>query len=427
MTTKQTHVNSWYAASVDTPPARNELDSTIHADVCILGAGITGLSTAIECAKAGLSVVVLEANQVGWGASGRNGGQAIFGFGCDQHKITAMIGLEDSRKLFDFSLEGMRIIQQRCEEFNIDCDWTPGHVHVAIKPRHIAEIKSWQSDLEKNFSYPLPWWNQALLHDVLASPRYIGGLYDINSGHLHPLKYTLGLARAAESLGVKIFEHSAVTSLSRGNKPTFKTARGQVQCSFAMLAGNAYVKGITPELDRKIMPVGTYVGATAPLEPSLAQSLIKNNMAVADINWALDYFRFSKDYRLLFGGRASYSTLPPPNLQGVMTRRMHRVFPQLKNLTFEYLWGGFIDISLNRAPHWGRIEKNIYFAQGFSGHGIAATGLAGKIISEAICGQAARLDIFEKITHLPFPGGRLFRTPMLVTAMAWYKFRDAML
>jgi gamma-glutamylputrescine oxidase len=427
MSTKQTHVNSWYAASVDTPPARSELDSIIQADVCILGAGITGLSTAIECAKAGLSVVVLEANQVGWGASGRNGGQAIFGFGCDQHKITAMIGLEDSRKLFDFSLEGMRMIHQRCQEFNIDCDWTPGHVHVAIKPRHISEIKSWQADLEKNFSYPLPWWNQAQLRDVLASPRYIGGLYDINSGHLHPLKYTLGLARAAESLGVKIFEHSAVTSLSRGNKPIFKTARGQVQCSFAMLAGNAYVKGIAAELDRKIMPVGTYVGATAPLDPSLAQSLIKNNMAVADINWALDYFRFSKDHRLLFGGRASYSTLPPPNLQGVMTRRMQRVFPQLKNHAFEYLWGGLIDISLNRAPHWGRIEKNIYFAQGFSGHGIAATGLAGRIISEAICGQATRLDIFEKITHLPFPGGRVFRTPMLVTAMAWYKFRDAML
>jgi gamma-glutamylputrescine oxidase len=426
MTIQSSHVNSWYAASVAALPARHALQETIQADVCILGAGITGLSTAIECAQAGLRVVVLEAQQVGWGASGRSGGQAIFGYGCDQHKITAMIGLEDSRKLFDFSLEGLRIIQERCREFAIDCDWQAGHAHVAIKPRHIDELKLWQEDLQKNFSYSLPWWDEEQLQTQLASPRYIGALYDANSGHLHPLKYTQGLARAAESLDVKIFEHSAVTSLQRGDKPAFKTQQGLVQCDYAVLAGNAYVKGIAPELDYKIMPVGTYIGATAALEPALAESLIKNKMAVADINWALDYFRLSNDHRLLFGGRASYSTLPPPNLRGVMTQRMTRVFPQLKHLKFDYVWGGFVDISLNRAPHWGRLGKNIYFAQGFSGHGIAATGLAGRIISEAIRGQALRMDVFEKIKHQPFAGGRLFRTPLLVAAMAWYKLRDAM-
>ena len=199
-----------------------------------------------------------------------------------------------------------------------------------------------------------------------------------------------------------------------------------MQCDYAVLAGNAYVHGIAPELDTKIMPVGTYIGASEPLGESRARALIKNDMAVADINWALDYFRLSADHRILFGGRASYSTLPPPNLRGVMTSRMTRVFPQLKNLKFDYVWGGYVDISVNRAPHWGRLGSNIYFAQGFSGHGIAATGLAGRVISEAICGQAARLDVFEKIKHLPFPGGRVFRTPMLVAAMAWYKLRDAM-
>jgi gamma-glutamylputrescine oxidase len=425
MENKKAHVKSWYAASIGTPWQRDALAENLSVDVCILGAGITGLSTAIECAKAGLKVAVLEAQQVGWGASGRSGGQAIFGYGCDQHKITAMLGLEDSRKLFDFSVEGLKIIHDNCREFTIDCDWQAGHAHVAIKPRHTDELKHWQEDLEKNFSYSLLWWDKQALQSQLASSRYIGALYDINSGHLHPLKYTLGLAKAAESLGVKIYEHSAVTELQRGTKPVFKTERGQVTCDYAVLAGNAYVKGIAPELDYKIMPVGTYIGATAPLDQSLANALIKNNMAVADINWALDYFRLSKDNRLLFGGRASYSTLPPPNLRGVMARRMTRVFPQLENLKFDYVWGGFVDISFNRAPHWGRLGKNIYFAQGFSGHGIAATGLAGRIISEAIRGQASRLDIFEKITHLPFPGGRLFRTPMLVAAMAWYKLRDA--
>ena len=213
-----------------------------------------------------------------------------------------------------FSLEGLRIIHERCKKYSIDCDWRAGHAHVAIKPRHITELKHWQSDLEKNFSYKTQWWEKPELAQQLASDRYIGGLYDEQSGHLHPLKYTQGLARAALSLGVKIFEGSEVLSLQRGAKPVFKTRTGQVQCDYAVLAGNAYVHGIAPELDSKIMPVGTYIGASEPLGESTARALIKNDMAVADINWALDYFRMSSDHRILFGGRASYSTLPPPNL-----------------------------------------------------------------------------------------------------------------
>ena len=261
---------------------------------------------------------------------------------------------------------------------------------------------------------------------MVPSSRYIGGLVDQRSGHLHPLNYTLGLARAAQELGVRIFEHSAVTQLDRGAKPVLRTAQGQVQADFVVLAGNAYVRGIAPELDSRIMPVGTYIGATEPLGETKARELIRNDMAVADINWALDYFRLSSDHRLLFGGRASYSTLPPPNLRGTMQRRMTRVFPQLAGVKLDYVWGGYVDISLSRAPHWGRLGNNVYFAQGFSGHGIAATGLAGRVIAEAIQGQSERLDVFGKLRHLPFPGGRLFRTPMLVAAMAWYKLRDAL-
>ncbi|MGH8108498.1 MAG: NAD(P)/FAD-dependent oxidoreductase, partial [Arenimonas sp.] len=248
MSKTKAHVNSWYAASVPAFPEQSSLEGMEKADVCILGAGLTGLSTAIECAQAGLKVVVLESQRIAWGASGRSGGQAIFGFGCDQHKITSMLGIEDSRKLFDFSLEGVRIIHERCEKFAIDCDWRAGHAHVAIKPRHVTELKNWQTDLEKNFSYPTQWWEETELRQQLASNRYIGGLYDDKSGHLHPLKYTQGLARAALSLGVKIYEGSEVISLQRGAKPVFKTLGGQVQCDFAVLAGNAYVHGIAPEL-----------------------------------------------------------------------------------------------------------------------------------------------------------------------------------
>ncbi len=420
------HINSWYAASVPEFPTLASLTGSMHADVCILGAGITGLSTAIELAEAGFNVVVLEAQRVGWGASGRSGGQAIFGFGCDQSKITQAVGLQSSKRMFDWSIEGLDLIKSRCAQYTIDCDWHDIHAHVPIKPRHITELKNWQHDLSTNFNYELQWWERDQLQAVMPNERYLGALLDPRSGHLHPLKYTQGLAKAALALGVQIFEQSKVTQLIRGNKPIFKTANGEVHCDFSVLAGNAYVHGIAPELDDKIMPVGTYIGATEPLGTERAQALIKNNMAVADVNWALDYFRLSADNRLLFGGRASYSTLPPPNLSGTMQRRMTRVFPSLAGVKMDYVWGGFVDISLNRAPHWGRLGSNVYFAQGFSGHGIAATGLAGRIISEAIKGQAERLDVFAQIKHQNFPGGRVLRTPMLVAAMAWFKLRDAL-
>ena len=420
------HPASWYAATAHDTPMRPQLVGEARADIAIVGAGFTGLSTALELAQAGYRVIVLESSRVGWGASGRNGGQVIFGWGCGETKLEALVGDVDARRLFDWSLEGVALLRERMQRHGIDCDWRSGHAHVAIKLRHVVELKAWQQELAERYDYPLTWWDRTELSANLASPRYLGALYDANSGHLHPLNYALGLARAAEAAGVRIFEGSTVERLQRGAKPVLHTREGKVHCDQAVLAGNALIKGVAPELDRKIMPVGTYVGATAPLGEELARALIGNDMAVADINWALDYFRLSADHRLLFGGRASYSNLPPPNLRGVMRGRMRRVFPQLADRDFDYLWGGVIDISANRAPHWGRLTPNVYFAQGFSGHGVAATGLAGRVIAEAIRGQSERLDVFERIRHHDFPGGRLLRTPILVAAMAWFKLRDAL-
>ncbi len=432
------HAASWYAASAEIPPPSEPLRGEQRADVCIVGAGITGLSTAIELAEAGYSVIVLEAERIGWGASGRSGGQAIFGYGCEQARLSSLLGRDDARRLFDWSLEGLRIIRERCSKYGIDCDWRSGHAHVPIKPRQVDELQRWQHDLANHYGYELDWWSREQLRDVLASDRYLGALFDPRSGHLHPLKYTLGLARAARSLGVAIFEQSRVIELQHGPGARLRTVEGSVAADFAVLAGNAYLhvrpghpaakrapRTIAPMLDRRVMPVGTYIAATEPLGEAAARELIRNDMAVADVNWALDYFRLSADHRLLFGGRASYSTLPPPNLRGTMLARMRRVFPQLAATRIDYCWGGYVDISLNRAPHWGRLADTVYFAQGFSGHGINTTGLAGRVIAEAIRGQAERLDAFEKIPHAPFPGGRWFRTPLLVAAMAWFKLRDA--
>ena len=426
MSKPRPHVDSWYAASAEPLPPQAALEGAHRADVCILGGGITGLSTAIELAERGLSVVVLEAERVAWGASGRSGGQVIFGYGADILKIARLVGKDDARRLFDWSREGLRLLRERCAKYAIECDWRDGHAQVPLKPRQVRQLEDWQEVMTRDYGCELQWWERERLRAVLATDRYLGAIFDPSGGHLHPMKYTLGLARAALSLGVRIFEGSRVGLLVRGAKPVLRTAQGSVSCDHAVLAGNAYVQGIAPELDRMIMPVGTYICATEPLGEERARALIGNDMAVSDVNWVLDYFRLSSDHRMLFGGRASYSTAEPRTLPRTLRKRMLRVFPQLADVGLAHVWGGYVDISANRAPHWGRLGSNVWFAQGFSGHGVAATGLAGRVIAEAIRGQSERLDVFARIPHRPFPGGRAFRTPLLVAAMAWYKLRDAL-
>jgi gamma-glutamylputrescine oxidase len=419
------HVESWYAASVGDITGYPALQGDLQVDVCVLGAGITGLSTAIQLAEQGFKVAVLEACRVGWGASGRSGGQMIFGFAAEQSKLVRLVGRDDARKLWDSGLEGIELLRRQVDRYAIDCDLVHGHIHAALKPRQARDLRDWQAELENTYGYrSLTYLDAEGMHEAVASQRYIAGLHDSNSGHIHPLKYTLGLARAAASLGVRIFEHSQVIDIANGATVSAKTAAGRVSAQFLVLAGNAYLSKLVPGIERKVMPVGTYIGATEPLGEARCRALLRDNAAVADINFVLDYFRCSSDHRMLFGGRVSYSTLPPPNLAETMRKRMVRVFPQLGGVRMQYAWGGFVAITVNRAPHFGRVADNVYFAHGFSGHGIAATGLAGKLMADAIRGTAEQFDVFARIPHLDFPGGRALRTPALVLAMTWFRLRD---
>jgi gamma-glutamylputrescine oxidase len=419
------HVNSWYAASANWPTNEPALVGDVSADVCVIGAGITGLSAALNLAETGFAVTVLESQCVGWGASGRSGGQMIFGYGCEQDKMESLLGREDSKMIWDAGVYGMELLKDRVAKHNINCDLKLGHAHVALKQRQARELESWCDSLRKDYGYDsLELWNTEKIRSEIASNKYISALYDSNSGHIHPLNYTLGLSKAAQEAGVTIYENSSVINVTQGDEAVVKTNKGSVKAKFLLLAGNAYLNKVMPKIESRVMPVGTYIGATTVLGEEKCRALIKNDIAVADINFVLDYFRCSSDHRLLFGGRVSYSTVQPRDLSKSMYERMTNVFPQLAGTEIEYAWGGYVAITANRAPHFGRIGKNILFAHGFSGHGIATTGLAGKLMADTIQGQAEKFDVFAKIPHMPFPGGRMFRTPSLVLAMMWFRLRD---
>jgi len=415
---------SYYAVG-DSWPAHAALRGEIRADVCVLGGGIAGCSAALHLARRGYKVAVLEARVVGYGASGRSGGQTIFGLAAGQQKLAAEVGRDDAHRLFDLSIEALDLTQSLIRDYAIDCDYHPNHVHVAVKRRHVQELEQWTRELREEYAYEsVRMLNRDETRSHVRSDRVLAGLIDPRSGHLHPLKYTHGLARAAEASGAVIHENSEVLRYENGPEVRVHTAQGAIRCAHLVLCGNAYIGAVAPALARRILGVGTYIIATEPLGEERARSLLPTNAAIADINWILDYFRRSEDHRLLFGGRVSYSSVQPPRLAESMRARMVRVFPALARVKIAYAWGGYLDITMNRAPNFGRLAGNVLYLQGFSGHGVALAGLAGKLAAEAIAGTAERFDVFARIPHRDFPGGRLFRRPSLMLAMLYYRLRD---
>ena len=416
--------NSYYAATANRSQRHAPLSGAIRCDVAIVGGGLAGLSAALELAERGLDVVVLEAREIGWGASGRNGGQAIHGLACGQDVIEAQLGLAESRRVWDMSIEALDMLRERIARYAIDCDWRDGYIGVATNARKGLELAAWADEIEAKYRYPLTRIPTAGIGQWVASGRYHSGVHDARSGHLHPLKYVLGLARAATAAGVRVFENTQVTSLVQNGGVTLKTPAGELRAGQVLLAGNVYLQDIAPALESRIMPVGTYIVCSEPLEPALADSLIPSRSCVCDTDFVLDYYRTTDDQRMLFGGRVSYSTRTPANIQESMRRRMVDTFPQLAGAKIAYAWGGFVDITMNRAPDFGRIGNNVYYLQGFSGHGLALTGLAGRVVAEAMAGDAGRFDLFARLKHQAFPGGRMLRTPALVLGMAWYRLKD---
>jgi gamma-glutamylputrescine oxidase len=422
---------SYYEASaqrVEYP----RLQGSLSCDVCVVGGGLAGLHTALNLVERGHDVVLLEARRVGWGASGRNGGHLIPEFACGMATLEDALGFDDARRCWALAREAADTVRTRIVRHGIDCDYQVGHIEAGISPRHVSHLREWRQRAELNYDYEYRFIGRDEMRAFVGSDRYHGGLLDSNGGHLHPLKLTLGLASAFTAAGGQIFENTAVATWTDGSRVRIRHADGEVDAGRLVLASNVGMESMSGTTARKlaarIMPVGTWIIATPPLPAALAHELLPTRAAVADNRVVLDYFRLSADNRMLFGGGCSYlGEGTPAGFAESMRRGMVKVFPQLTDVPVEFAWGGVIDISMSRAPDFGRMDGvagNVYFAQGFSGSGLVSTCVAGRVLAEAISGDSKNLDLFMRLSHLPFPGGRLLRGPMTAAGMLYHRLRD---
>ncbi|MDE1147616.1 MAG: FAD-binding oxidoreductase [Azospirillaceae bacterium] len=416
--------DSWYVQSSPPGPPAPTLRGDIRCDVCVVGAGYTGLSTALTLAERGYGVVVLEAERVGWGASGRNGGQMISGFNKSVGTIARLVGRDDARRLWHLAEEAKALLVDRVQRHAIACDLRWGYINATAKPRHRAGLQA-QIDEARAVGYDrMRLVEGAALRALVASPRYDSGVEDSGSGHLHPLAYAQGLARAAGGAGARLFEGTPALGITTGATPTVMTPHGTVRANFLVLAGNAYLgEGLAPPLARTLVPLITYMLATEPLGPAQAEALLPGDHAVSDTNYGLNYFRRTGDHRLLFGGGASFTGRPSPHARAKLAGAMHHCFPQLGKVGISHFWQGTVGMTVNRLPQVGRLSPTTYFAQGYSGHGVALTGICGRVVAEAVMGQAERYDVFNRIPRDTFVGPP-WRVPALVLASLWYRLRD---
>ena len=419
--TKQ-HAPSYYAATANWQTDYPELEGSIEADVAIVGGGFSGVATAVELSERGYKVVLLESNRIGWGASGRNGGQIIGGYGQNPGAFRSTIGSEGVDIVEGMGVECVDIIKQRIEKYNIDCDLKWGYCEVGLKKRHLKSYQQWAED-----DPAMHLLDQDQIKEYVNSELYLGGYYREDWGHIQPLNLCIGEAKVAQSLGANIFENSQVTSITYGDNPVVTTQKGSVKAGHVILCGNAYMGKLVPYLDARVLPATSCIIGTEPLSDEQLQQTMVRDVAVCDSRTALDYYRLSADKRLLFGGLSNYTGLEPTNAEAVMRNKMAKVFPSLKTVKIDYSWSGRMGISVRRMPQIGRLKNsNILYASGYSGHGVAPTHMTGRLLAEAVDGNTHRFDIMNKMFHLPWPGGKLLRRPAMAAGMMFYKIRDAL-
>lgn len=421
MTHGEEHTTSYYAATRTDTTTYPTLEGEHEADVCIIGGGFTGVACALTLAERGLRVVVLEQNRIGWGASGRNGGQLIGGLGGSKH-LAKHLGWD---KIWSLHYRGNDIIRERVEKYEIDCDLKTGYIEVALKQSHLDEISE---DFEDHQTHGLGAHLRVVerdeLRELVGTDAYLGGLINNLNGHLHPLNLCAGEARAASRLGAEIFEHSGVERIVRGRRSKVETSHGSVIADKVLIAGNAYHALEQSKLSGLVFPAGSFIIATEPLSDELVRKINPQDLAVCDMNHVVDYYRLSADKRMLFGGRCNYSGKLPKSIQTAMLPRMLKVYPELEGMRIDYEWGGDIGIVVRRVPLLGRLADNIFYSMGYSGHGVAPTHVAAEVIADAMDGNTQVLEAYEKIRHWRIPGGRWFGNQIIALGMLYYRAID---
>jgi len=422
---RSVHVDSYYAASANRSTLRPQLQGEVAVDVCVVGGGYTGLSAALALAEHGYSVCLLEAKSIGWGASGRNGGQIINGLNASINKISRQFGKQAGEFVAPFVQEGGAVIRDRIERYNIDCDYRKGNIFAAYNRRQMKELESKQEQWRGFGMDEHEMLDELGIREHVGSDAYCGGMIDHSGGHLHPLNLALGEADAIESLDGHVFEMSEVQSTQKTSDGYLvKTKDGQVKAREVALCGNAYMTGVAPEIENRIMPVSTQVVATEVLGEERARQLLPTDMCVEDIRYILDYFRLTADHRLLFGGGTVYGGTDPEDVRAKLLPNILKVYPDLADVELEYAWSGNFALSYSRVPQIGRIDQGPYYAHGYSGHGVTGSHLFGVILAEAIHGDRTRFDVFAGFPYFSFPGGRALRVPYSVLGSWWFGLRD---
>ncbi|MEM7739333.1 MAG: FAD-binding oxidoreductase [Pseudomonadota bacterium] len=422
---KGEYPNSYYLASADPLPLYPSLEGDQKADVCVIGAGFSGLSTALHLSRRGYDVVVLDAHRIGWGASGRNGGQVGSGQRVDQQTLVNMVGAEDARKLWSLGQEAKEMVATLIDQHAIACDYRPGVMEVNHRRRFGPETEDYVGFLRSEYGYELiSFVPEEELRCLLATDAYFNGTLDKGAGHLHPLRYAFGLAQACRNNGVRFFEKTQALDIDESHKAIVKTQGGQVTAEHVVLAANGYLGALNKHTADRVMPINNFVIATEPLDDDLATSLIANNAAIGDSNFVINYYRLSSDNRMLWGGRESYRYKFPNDVKSYVRAAMTRIYPQLEKVRIDYGWGGVVGVTMNRMPHFEWLSERVLTMGGYSGHGVALATLAGSLGAEAIAGSAERFSLMERVPTPAFPGGAALRLPLLALGMAYYSLRD---
>ncbi len=419
------HTSSYYAATANPFPRKPALKGAVKADVCVIGGGFTGLSTALHMAEKGYDVVLLEAQRIGWGASGRNGGQMLTGPRVEMTELERNYGEGMARQLWDLTEEAKAIIRGRVAQHGIACDLKAGSIYAEMQAQKVAGAHAEAAHLAERYGYAdLTMLDRAGIGAELGTEVYAGGVLDMGGGHLHPLNYALGLAAAAEEAGAKLFEGSRVSAVSEAAPHRLTTDQGEIEAGFVVYACNGYMGALEPAVSAHVMPINNFIVATEPLGEERARELIARDACVADSKFVVNYFRMSADHRLLFGGGETYSYRFPADIRGLVRPAVLAVYPQLSKVAFDYAWGGTLGITVSRMPFFSALGPTRFAAGGYSGQGVAMTSVAGKVLAERVAGQAERFDTLAALKHTAFPGGDALRHPLLVLAMSWYALRD---